>query len=334
MDLHSVRECAVYYSQEGTLDCMNMQRSMRFLIPRQLGVLQFHPDHCYVLDSRSTVVFASSRVLEHSPDVLGQTFHPYLAPGARHTVSRMISEAQDGRVQENLEVELRPPDKAKQILLFSAAPITHVAERSLVLLVGKDVTAARSREAETQVAAIHDVLTGLLNRRYLEQVLTTEESRGRRYARAFALLFIDVDEFKTVNDKYGHKVGDDVLRAVANEIQRSTRDSDVVCRYGGDEFVVLMPETDTDVPLAAERIRSSVEESTCVFSVLGRRIGVSIGFSCWNPKSSMTADDALQEADESMYRDKRRRKFRIPAVQEVQVVLEEISADHERQPSL
>lgn len=313
---------------------MNVRKFAATAIPWQLAFLEFHPDYCYVLDSRNTVIFASKRVLERAPDVLCKPFHPHLATGARGSVTQAIAEAQEGRIQDNFEVELRPPGEPRQVLMFSAAPIRCVEEQPLVLLVGKDVTAARSREAAAEASATHDALTGLPNRRYLKEALTAEESRGRRYRRAFAVLFVDIDAFKSVNDTHGHKIGDDVLCAVADEIRRSTRDSDVICRYGGDEFVILMPETGTDASLAAERIRSSLEESASIRSILGRGIGVSIGSSWWNPRSSMTADDVLQQADRRMYSNKRCRRTPMSTVQRLQADLMEASSDHRRHPSL
>ncbi len=115
---------------------------------------------------------------------------------------------------------------------------------------------------EMSQRAVSDGLTGLYNHTYLHQRLDEELGRAKRYGGSLSLLMLDLDDFKAYNDRLGHLEGDKVLAEVARIISRSVRKADIVCRYGGEEFAVIMPETDTPAALtAAERIRQAVEES-------------------------------------------------------------------------
>ncbi|WP_298232313.1 diguanylate cyclase [uncultured Azohydromonas sp.] len=112
---------------------------------------------------------------------------------------------------------------------------------------------------ELQVLAEHDGLTGLANRRKLQSLVAVETERAQRYGQDFSVMVCDVDHFKRFNDTYGHEVGDEVLRQVAHALVRQVRGTDTVCRYGGEEFVVLLPHTGLDEALqCAERLRSAV----------------------------------------------------------------------------
>lgn len=119
----------------------------------------------------------------------------------------------------------------------------------------------RRREAEAQMRQLADTdpLTGLANRRAFINVLESEVSKTRRYGDVFSLVMMDLDYFKQVNDKHGHLVGDDVLRHLAGLLQRTQRESDFVARFGGEEFVLLLPRTDeVEARNLAERLRGLI----------------------------------------------------------------------------
>ena len=123
------------------------------------------------------------------------------------------------------------------------------------------VESTMADNARLEQLAQTDPLTQLLNRRALTERITAEMERALRYDSTMALLMIDLDHFKKVNDTYGHLVGDDVLRDVAQLLGETIRGSDIVARYGGEEFLVLLPETDDEgAESFAERIRAAVEE--------------------------------------------------------------------------
>ena len=160
------------------------------------------------------------------------------------------------------------------------------------------------RADEAQRAAAVDNMTGLSTYRVLSDRLAFEIERSKRSNEGFAVLFLDLDRFKDVNDRYGHEAGNDILRAVAGEIKNAVRASDVAARYGGDEFVVILTRTDLQGGArVAEALRAGIEG-------VGRRLGyapglvtVSIGLAEFDPHQP-SEGDLLVSADRALYRAK------------------------------
>jgi diguanylate cyclase (GGDEF)-like protein len=146
-----------------------------------------------------------------------------------------------------------------------------------------------------------DPLTGLFNRGQLYPTLEQEVRRTRRSERGFSVLMVDVDGLKAVNDKLGHQRGDEVLRALGRSIRDSVRTVDSAYRYGGDEFLVLLPETDyAGAFVVAEKIRSEAEEMGFRLEAEGVSTSVSIGLVS-HPEDGGTADELVRAADRAMY---------------------------------
>lgn len=168
-------------------------------------------------------------------------------------------------------------------------------------------SARRQFELERQLdhEARSDSLTGLLNRRALGEILDQEFDRARRYERPFSLLLLDIDHFKRVNDQLGHDVGDEVLRRVARTCARSLRSSDRLGRWGGEEFLVLLPETLPGEALAlAERLRCTVGSDSGLARGQAVQVTVSLGVTSLKAGESWEAtyarlDSALYEAKRS-----------------------------------
>ena len=155
-------------------------------------------------------------------------------------------------------------------------------------------------------AAITDALTGLHNRRYMESHLAALVEQASARGKPLAVLVLDIDFFKSVNDTYGHDAGDDVLREFAVRIRKSIRGIDLACRYGGEEFVIVMPETDLTVAgMVAERLRRSIAGETFAVNKGTKRIDVtiSIGLATLDHKGEPVAD-VLKRADMALYRAK------------------------------
>ncbi len=156
--------------------------------------------------------------------------------------------------------------------------------------------------------AFHDSLTELPNRAFFSRLLTQEMLQARRYHRSFALLFLDLDRFKTINDSLGHEAGDDLLKEIAARLNRSVRDSDIVARLGGDEFVVLLPEirVSSEVAPVAEKILSAAARP---FTLVGQefRVTVSIGVTLF-PKDGDDEQTLMKNADVAMYHAKEQGK--------------------------
>ncbi len=162
-----------------------------------------------------------------------------------------------------------------------------------------------------ETLAISDSLTGLFNRRRFEFVLSNEFKRAARYKSQLSCLMIDIDHFKKVNDALGHQAGDTVLQEIAQIIQRCIRDVDTVARWGGEEFVVLSPNTSTEnAKRAAVRILNAVFQHTFT-GFEGRKITVSIGIAGLPDPAIDTQDKLIHAADLAMYEAKKNGRNRM-----------------------
>jgi len=164
---------------------------------------------------------------------------------------------------DNLEVEHDFPDIGKRIMLLNARKIYREASHTQnILLAIEDITERKELEERLKSRASHDELTGCLNFRSTMELLKKEIARSRRHQKQFSVIMIDIDDFKSTNDKYGHQAGNDVLAAFAAVITNGLRRIDSVGRYGGEEFIVIIPEADGQQALEAlERIRNSLEQT-------------------------------------------------------------------------
>jgi diguanylate cyclase (GGDEF)-like protein/PAS domain S-box-containing protein len=176
----------------------------------------------------------------------------------------------------------------------------------LVVAVGRDVTELRHAQAELADLALRDPLTGLANRRLLDELFELASARGPRSGQEAAMLFVDVDGLKEINDTYGHEAGDRLLRAVGARLDDAFREADVVARIGGDEFVILL-ETDTiDEPQFRARVEAALRSPVRITDTLAAHPSASVGVAHsgqvgWDMKALLDA------ADTAMYVRKRQR---------------------------
>lgn len=160
--------------------------------------------------------------------------------------------------------------------------------------------------------AITDPLTGLFNRRYMESHVGTLVEQAAARGKPLTVLLIDIDYFKSVNDTHGHDAGDDVLREFAIRIKKSVRGIDLACRYGGEEFVVLMPETDMAVAtMVAERLRRRIAGEPVPIHEGARQVDVTISIGIATLGSAESAATLLKRADQALYRAKRDGRNRV-----------------------
>jgi diguanylate cyclase (GGDEF)-like protein len=152
----------------------------------------------------------------------------------------------------------------------------------------------------TRRLSITDPITRLYNHRYFLQYLDSELQRFQRYGTPFSLIMADIDHFKMFNDKYGHKVGDDVLYRVAEMLKLGAREIDIVARYGGEEFAIVMPSTGiSGARRMAERIRKSLDGKKFTVGKYKLGVTISMGVSEIYPKMSNT--ELIESADQALY---------------------------------
>lgn len=169
------------------------------------------------------------------------------------------------------------------------------------IVIFSDITQSKTHEAELDYVAHHDPLTGLPNRRLLTERLQQAMLKSRRDNDFLALCYIDLDNFKPINDKYGHDIGDRVLIEISNRLMSALRESDTVSRIGGDEFILLLPNLKSEDELHALLLRSMVKlQESVTFSGYQVRVSASIGVVLF-PADDVDADTLLRHADQAMY---------------------------------
>ena len=179
--------------------------------------------------------------------------------------------------------------------------------RLLAILLGHTaVGVSRLRlQVELIEQARRDALTGVFNRRYFNEFITQEVLRASRYNHPIGLLMIDANRFKEINDHYGHQTGDMVLCEIAAVLKNTVRQTDMVVRYGGDEFLVVLIETGVEADEAGRRVRTAVSGSAKLREISGFGVTVSVGSIFRHPDAATPIEEALATADARMYDDKR-----------------------------
>lgn len=262
-----------------------------------------------------------------------------------HAASRIFGysdeEIIDRPLSELIPVEIRKKH-SDYVVEFADAPDTsrHMRSRTPVLAVRKDgseftvsITISKihvGRDLEMTaivreifdetgliedllIASRHDALTGLYNRRRFGELLDAEISRCRRFDRGFSLLMLDIDDFKKINDTYGHIVGDHLLQTFGRRLAGMLRKMDVACRWGGEEFVALLPETSIEGAfVVAEKIRAETETARLKHDGIELGFTVSIGLAHF-PSGEGSIDSAIDTVDQHLYSAKKAGKNRVVA---------------------
>jgi two-component system cell cycle response regulator len=160
--------------------------------------------------------------------------------------------------------------------------------------------------------AITDALTGLHNRRYMETHIGTLVEQAASRGKPLTVLVLDIDYFKSINDTHGHDAGDEVLREFAFRIRKSIRGIDLACRYGGEEFLVVMPETDVGVAtMVAERLRRRIASEPFAIQQGARTVELTISIGIAGVTAADDAASVIKRADQALYRAKRDGRNRV-----------------------
>ena len=270
----------------------------------------------FVLEGSVAITFATLLVVLTGRDQSPFFFtFPLIVGGAALVVSPRVTLALASAACLAYVVAIAPPGSAT--IPPETVAIVGINVTALVLLAYVAMVIAReqrrARDAAIRLSTI-DPLTGLFNRTFFFAAVEREIARSARSGRGFCLLMMDLDELKQINDRLGHFFGDRVLRGVGEVIRASGRKIDTAARYGGDEFVVLLPETDpTGAYVLAEKIRLGVADLNVEVSGTVIQPSVSIGVVSF-PEDGSTSDELMITADSSMYTSKRAGKNRVTGV--------------------
>jgi diguanylate cyclase (GGDEF)-like protein/PAS domain S-box-containing protein len=192
--------------------------------------------------------------------------------------------------------------EGNEIPILLSASALHDKSRNIIgiVFVTTDISSRKETEATLEILATTDSLTGMYNRRHLYVLAEREIGRAIRYRHPLSAIMLDIDDFKTINDTYGHAMGDQVLRLFSAVCKANFRTSDILGRYGGDEFVILLPETDLDhAALTAERLRVLIENTTANGDYVA--ITISMGVAEIHQMVDPNVDKLLDYADQALY---------------------------------
>ena len=198
-------------------------------------------------------------------------------------------------------VEIKVQDASEKLSQVNRALEKEVKERHLM---EQELAKVMDQQKETLHASLHDALTGLPNRVLFNDRLEHGIEQAKRHGWTLAVMFLDLDKFKTINDSYGHAAGDAVLLTIAKRLSETTRNDYTICRHGGDEFLYLLMEIneDQDAAIIAKKIIKAVQ-MPCDVSVGELKVDTSIGISIY-PRDGATVEALIMSADAAMYRAK------------------------------
>ncbi|MDM8536178.1 GGDEF domain-containing protein [Desulfobacterales bacterium HSG17] len=199
---------------------------------------------------------------------------------------------------DNLVKKFSTMSYALTLLIISGVLFT-------TFLVRRGTKERRRFENALVAMAIKDRLTGIYNRHGFEELAQGEYEKGKRYQRNSCIILFDLDHFKKVNDTYGHQAGDHVLSSIAQKCLAGLRNSDIFGRYGGEEFIIFLPETDCDGGMeTAEKIRQSIASQAIPTDQGDLDITISMGLSCYTPQKPLSVDELIKQADDALYQAK------------------------------
>lgn len=280
------------------------------------AVMASLPDMIYVKDAQSRFLLANKATAQamgavDGSELMGKTdfdFYPRGIAEGFFNDERKVTRTGEALVSQ--DEHIREPDGTTRWILTTKVPLCDGLGQPVGIIgIGRNVTAMKELEAELRRAqqelefkAAHDYLTGLLNRRAIMEKMDREFARARRGNGLTAVLLGDLDHFKNVNDAHGHAVGDEVLREVAERLQRTVRAYDMVGRFGGEEFLVILTNCKAeDALLRANELREAVAAGPVKTDHGPIAITISFGVLATDGQKEMSIESALHDADMALY---------------------------------
>jgi diguanylate cyclase (GGDEF)-like protein/PAS domain S-box-containing protein len=276
-------------------------------LPPLADVLDLLPDAACVVDTEGRFLYVSTsfeRIFGYTPDeVIGRRIFDLVHPDDRATTMQQAEQVMDGALQRHFRNRYVHKDGHSVDIQWSARWLPEYGVR---IGVAHEVTELRRAERELEHRASHDPLTGLSNRHRLQCELQYAIAHATQTGDGLAVLYLDLDGFKEVNDRGGHDAGDRLLREVAQRLQQGLRKGDLVARVGGDEFVALLPGChDAEAARAiADGLRAGLSPPFTLPDGLFR-LDASVGIACF-PTDGSDPDTLLAHADRAMYAAKRK----------------------------
>jgi len=272
------------------------EEALRHSEERYRRIVQTAQEGIWQIDAANCTTFVNARLAEMLgytiEEMLGKSLFTFMDEAWRNTAMGDDGNG-NGRFPERAEqhdLKFRRKDGSELWALISTnAILNDQGQYAGALAMVADITDRKRMEESLRRLATQDSLTGLFNRRYFFTVAKREFQRSQRYGHPLALLLLDIDYFKRINDSYGHRAGDQVLRTVAGVLREGLRQVDIPCRYGGEEFVILLPDTPLDTALAAaQRLGETLAETPIPTEKGPVPVTVSIGVAalfngcCWS----------------------------------------------------
>lgn len=284
-------------------DQVKLKQELELSDQRYESFFRFNTDMIYSLDLDGTISSmnpAVERVTGYKPEeVIGKSFTPFIMVDDIGKTLYHFEEAKKGQTQ-HFDIRILNKDGDRVELSCASIPIIVNDEIIGVYGIGKDVTEQKKSEEKANYFAYYDPLTNLPNRRLFEDRLSQSFAYAKNDNDNMAVMFIDIDRFKLINDSFGHKTGDHLIQLIATRLKKQVRETDTVARLGGDEFTILLPDikNDEEVLVIAERIIKVMEQP---FNLEGKdfttttSVGISFSY------SSEDHHTLIQQADLAMY---------------------------------
>ena len=283
-----------------------IEAALRDSEERYRRIVQTAQEGIWIIDAENRTTFANRRLAEilgcPVDRLLETSLFDFMDEEWRQIALAGLTRRRQG-IAEKHDFKFRRPDGGEIWALLSTNPIFDAAGRyagALAMVV--DITERKRMGQELQRLATLDPLTGWFNRRHFFAIATQELERSQRYHRPLVLLMLDLDHFKPINDTYGHTVGDQVLQAVVKTLRAGLRQVDLSGRYGGEEFVVLLPETEPSTArVVADRLCAAVAAAPVATDRGPVAVTISIGVASLVTDERLTLEQLLDRADQALF---------------------------------